>query len=74
MTSKIVPDYMVLPQQEFLRTVMETLGMQRSEVAARIDVSPRTLDKWLLPDGSKDHRLMPAIARKFLSEILARHK
>lgn len=74
MTSNTTPQYMCLPQQEFLRIAMDSLTLQRSELAARIDVSPRTLDKWLLPEDSKDCRKMPAIARKFLSEILAKTK
>lgn len=59
-----------LPQQELLRSAMEQLGMTRDEFAARVCVARRTLDKWLLPDDSKDFRKIPDIGRAYVKEIL----
>lgn len=58
------------PQQEFLRDAMRRLGMSRNQFAERIGASRRALDKWLLPDDSKDFRPLDNIARKFVEEIL----
>jgi transcriptional regulator with XRE-family HTH domain len=59
-----------LSQQELLRAAMSELGKSRSEFAARISVSVRTLDKWLLPDDSPDFRSMPDMGRSYILEIL----
>ena len=58
-------------QQEFLRDAMRRLGMTRDEFAARIAVSRKTLDNWLLPP-SDSARGMSDMAWKFIGEILDR--
>lgn len=58
------------PQQELLREAMAQLGMTRDEFAARISVSRRALDKWLLPDESNDFRPLPDMGRAYIEEIL----
>lgn len=58
------------PQQELLREAMAQLGMTRDEFAARISVSRRGLDKWLLPKESNDFRALPDIGRAYIEEIL----
>lgn len=60
----------IAPQQEFLRQAMESLGMTRDAFAKRFTLSRRTLDKWLLPDGSSDFRPLPDMARAYISEVL----
>ncbi len=63
----------VRSQQELLREAMAQLRMTRSEFAARLSVSVRTLDKWLLPDESEDARAMPEIGKAYVREILEWH-
>lgn len=58
-------------QAEFLRTAMDELGMTRAAFAVRVGCPGRTLDKWLLPATSKDHRPMPETVWILVREILA---
>lgn len=58
-------------QQTLLRGAMSQLGMTREEFAARLSVSRRTLDKWLLPSESSDFRALPEMGRAYIQEILA---
>ncbi|WP_052450027.1 aspartate carbamoyltransferase [Caballeronia concitans] len=51
---------------------MRRLNMTRDAFAARIGVSRRALDTWLLPDESPESRAMPEIAARYVGEILAR--
>lgn len=60
-------------QQDLLRGAMNQLGMTREEFAARLSVSKRTLDKWLLPSESSDFRGLPEMGRAYIQEILAWH-
>lgn len=57
-------------QQEFLREAMRELGMTRDAFAVRLACPRRTLDKWLLPSESKDHRAMDEAMWKFVREVL----
>jgi hypothetical protein len=45
-------------QQEFLRKSMSVLGLTRKEFARCFDISPRSLDSWLLPPESDGFRKM----------------
>ena len=45
--------------------------MTRDEFAARLGCPRRTLDKWLLPATSNDHRPMPEVVWTLVREILA---
>jgi hypothetical protein len=58
-------------QQDFLRVAMQSLGLTRDEFGKRFSVPRSTLDKWLAPDGSKEHRGMPDIAWAYIREILS---
>jgi aspartate carbamoyltransferase catalytic subunit len=58
-------------QQTVLRDAMRRLNMTRDAFAARIGVSRRALDTWLLPDESPESRAMPEIAARYVAEILA---
>ncbi|WP_439672898.1 helix-turn-helix domain-containing protein [Cupriavidus necator] len=60
-------------QQDLLREAMNQLGMTREEFAARLSVSKRTLDKWLLPNESTDFRALPDMGRAYIQEILTWH-
>ncbi len=60
-------------QQTLLREAMSQLGMTREEFAARLSVSRRTLDKWLLPSESSDFRALPEMGRAYIQEILTWH-
>jgi aspartate carbamoyltransferase catalytic subunit len=57
-------------QQQFLRRSMRQLNLTREALAQRISVSKRALDSWLLPAGSSEFRVMPAIVQQFLTEIV----
>jgi predicted transcriptional regulator len=57
-------------QQEFLRAAMSELRLTRDGFAARLACPKRTLDKWLLPGNSKDHRTMDEAMWKFVREVL----
>lgn len=59
-----------MPQQEFLRHAMDTLGMTRDQFAERIGASRRRLDTWLLPSDSTGFRELDSVAWKFVREIL----
>lgn len=54
-------------QQDILRQAMQQTGLTRAKMAAVLGVSPRTLDKWLLPASSKDFRHMPETAARLLA-------
>lgn len=57
-------------QQDFLRSAMGELVMTRDVFAARLACPRRTLDKWLLPATSNDHRAMDEAMWKFVREVL----
>ena len=57
-------------QQDFLREAMRELSMTRDAFAGRLACPRRTLDKWLLPSESKDHRAMDEAMWKFVREVL----
>ena len=61
-------------QQEFLRSAMGELEMTRDAFAVRLACPRRTLDKWLLPSESKDHRPLDETMWKFVREVLAHEK
>lgn len=61
---------MRMDQQTFLRLAKRELGLSYQQLAARIGVSPRTLEKWSLARGSRDRRAMPRIAVKFIGHLL----
>lgn len=49
---------------------MVELGLKREAFAARLACPKRTLDKWLLPSSSSDHRQMDEAMWKFVREVL----
>lgn len=61
-------------QQDFLRSAMNELAMTRDAFAVRLACPKRTLDKWLLPTTSKDHREMDEAMWKFVREVLAHER
>lgn len=61
-------------QQDFLRAAMAELDMTRDRFCERLGCARRTLDKWLLPQTSKDFRNMDEAMWKFVREILAHEK
>lgn len=60
-----------IPQQDFLRDAMATLGMTRDQFADRLGTTRRRLDNWLLPCDSKGYREMDEIAWAFIREIMS---
>lgn len=63
-----------MTQQEFLQDAIAQLGVTRAEFASRLGCAKRTLDKWLLPDDSKDYRVMNETVWNLVREILAHEK
>lgn len=63
-----------MTQSNFLQSAMTDLGMTRDLFSDRLGCARRTLDKWLLPDSSTDHRTMPETVRNLVLEILAHEK
>jgi hypothetical protein len=63
-----------MTQIDLLQSAISDLKMTRDEFAARLDCPRRSLDKWLLPESSNDHRTMPAIAWTLVREVLANEK
>lgn len=61
-------------QIEFLQHAMADLFMTRDQFAQRLGCARRTLDKWLLPETSTDHRKMPETVRNLVLEIQAHEK
>ena len=62
-------------QQEFLRAAMAELGgLTREAFSKRLGCAQRTLDKWLLPSDSNDHRVMDETIWTLVREILAHEK
>lgn len=56
-----------MKQQDTLRQTMQQSGQTRAQLAAVLGVSPRTLDKWLLPESSKDFRRIPETAIRLIA-------
>lgn len=56
-----------MKQQDILRLAMRRSGQTRAQLAEALGVARRTLDKWLLPEGSSDFRAMPETAWRLLA-------
>ena len=56
-------------QQALLREAMDRLALTRSAFADRLGVTRRALDTWLLPDGSREHRGMPAVVARLIATL-----
>jgi len=66
---------MATTQQEFLRSAMAELGgLTREAFSKRLGCAQRTLDKWLLPNESGDHRQMDEVIWNLVREILAHER
>ena len=61
-------------QQDFLRAAKFQLGLTYPALARELGVSPRTVEKWAMAEGSPDHRPMPLIARRFVLKLLDERK
>jgi hypothetical protein len=53
---------------------MAELGMSPAEFAARLRVSVRTVDRWLLPDASPDAVVLLDAGRSYINEVLVLHR
>lgn len=56
-----------MKQQDLLRQTMTQSGQTRVQLAESIGVAKRTLEKWLLPETSRDFRRMPETALRLLA-------
>jgi hypothetical protein len=61
-------------QQEFLKSAKDALGVTWDELAESAGVNPRALKTYRMPDTSKDHRPLPALARAAVDRLLSSHK
>lgn len=52
--------------QKFLRQFMDRYRLTRPDIAKAVGVNLSTVDRWLVPTGSKSYRKMPDMARKLL--------
>jgi DNA-binding transcriptional regulator YiaG len=55
--------------QKHLRDFMSRHSLTRPDVARALCVNVSTVDRWLVPTGSKSYRKMPDMARKLLVYI-----
>lgn len=60
-------------QQAFLLAAKDTLGMTWDALAVAAGIVPRTFKNYRLPDGSKNHRAMPSLARDAVQRLLDDH-
>ena len=58
-----------MDQQTLLRDAMRNLGTTRKAFADRLGVTPRALDTWLLPEGSRQHRAMPEVVARLVAQV-----
>jgi len=56
-----------MKQQDILRQAMAQSGQTRAQLAEGMGIAKRTLDKWLLPESSRDFRHMPETAVRLLA-------
>lgn len=61
-------------QQEYLKEAKATLGVEWDTLAEMAGIKPRALKTYRMPDGSKDHRSLPDLARRAIDVLLANHK
>ena len=57
-------------QQNLLQDVKDALGGTWDDVAARTDITARTLKSYRLPASSKGHRGMDRFTRKAVQDVL----
>lgn len=60
-----------MTQSEFLQAAIGELKLTRDAFSIRLGCPRRTLDKWLLPESSNDHRPMPEVVWTLVREIQA---
>lgn len=57
-------------QQAFLKAAKGSLGMTWDQLAEATGIVPRTFKNYRLPDGSKNHRTLPHLAREAVQRLL----
>lgn len=65
MASKTPPQ----TQQDFLQEVKAAMGMTWDELAEASGIKARALKTYRMPDSSKDHRTLPDLARRSLTQL-----
>ncbi|HKT66574.1 MAG TPA: hypothetical protein VJR91_23635 [Burkholderia sp.] len=61
-------------QQEFLRDAKDRLGVTWDALAIASGISPRAMKTYRMPDTSKDHRALPALARAAIVRLIEDQK
>lgn len=59
-----------MTQGEFLRQAMHLLGLSKEDFADRIGTTLKSLNNWLLDPNTNSFRTMPAMAWKYIRDIL----
>jgi hypothetical protein len=57
-------------QKQFLLDVMQSMSMTRAALADRIGVKEKTVNNWMEPEGTRGHRQLHLMARKYIEDIL----
>ena len=61
-------------QQDYLKAAKRTLGLTWDEFAAQAGIHPRAFKTYRMPDDSRDHRPLPALARRSIEQLLAQRR
>lgn len=61
-------------QQDYLKAAKATLNVEWDALAEMAGIKPRALKTYRMPDSSKDHRALPALARRVIDGLLAEHQ
>jgi len=61
-------------QQDYLKAAKATLDVEWDALAEMAGIKPRALKTYRMPDSSKDHRALPALARRVIDGLLAEHQ
>ena len=64
-------DEQVETQQTFLHAAKAELGMTWDALAVAAGIEPRALKNYRMPDGSKNKRAMPKLARRAIEQLLS---
>ena len=60
-------------QQDYLKAAKATLGVEWDTFSEMAGIKPRAFKTYRMPDGSKDHRALPSLARAAIDRLLSDH-
>ncbi|TKC92212.1 hypothetical protein FAZ69_00460 [Trinickia terrae] len=62
-----------LTQQQLLMRMMDEFELTQEQLGARLCVTVRALDRWLLPPDHPDARAMPESGKAYVRDLLEEH-